>query len=85
MTPEFCKTCGAPLEQPARGRKRLYCGVACRRKQEAALDRIRSALAHVEATIARHNAHPSAWGARTLPLLEPKRDRLARELARLTG
>ncbi len=83
MTPEFCKTCGAPLEQPETGRKRRYCGVACRRKQEAALDRVRSALAHVEATIARYKAHPSAWGARTLPLLEPKRDRLARELAEL--
>lgn len=85
MTPEFCKTCGAPLEQPETGRKRLYCGVTCRRKQEAALDRIRSALAHVEATIARHQAHPSAWGAHRLPHLLPKRDRLARELARLTG
>lgn len=85
MTPEFCKTCGAPLEQPETGRKRRYCGVACRRTQEAALDRVRSALAHVEGMIARYKAHPSAWGARTLPLLEPKRDRLARELARLTG
>ena len=85
MTPENCRVCGAPLEQPETGRKRLYCGVACRRKQEAALDRIRSALAHVEGMIARYQAHPSAWGARTLPLLEPKRDRLARELARLTG
>ena len=83
MTPEFCKTCGAPLEQPETGRKRLYCGVACRRKQEAALDRIRSALAHVEAAIARHQAHPSAWGAHRLPHLLPKRDRLARELAEL--
>ena len=80
---ENCRVCAKPIEQPARGRKRLYCGVACRRKQEAALDRVRSALAHVEATIARHEAHPSAWGARTLPLLEPKRDRLARELAEL--
>ena len=85
MTPEFCKTCGAPLEQPETGRRRVYCGVACRRKQEARLSRIRAALAHVEAAIARYQAHPSAWGARTLPLLEPKRDRLARELARLTG
>jgi len=83
MTPEFCKTCGAPLEQPETGRKRVYCGVACRRKQEAALDRIRRALAHVEGMIARYKAHQSAWGARTLPLLEPKRDRLARELAEL--
>lgn len=83
MTPEFCKTCGAPLEQPETGRKRLYCGIPCRRKQEAALDRIRRALAHVEGMIARYQAHPSAWGARTLPLLEPKRDRLARDLAEL--
>lgn len=83
MTPENCRVCGAPLEQPETGRKRLYCGIPCRRKQEAALDRIRAALAHVEAAIARHTAHPSAWGARTLPLLEPKRDRLARELAEL--
>jgi uncharacterized Zn finger protein (UPF0148 family) len=83
MTPENCKTCGAPLEQPARGRRKVYCSIACRRTQEAALDRIRSALADVEAKIQRHTAHPSAWGARTLPLLEPKRDRLARELAEL--
>lgn len=85
MTPENCRVCGAPLEQPETGRKRLYCGIPCRRKQEAALDRIRAALERVEAQIARHRAHPSAWGARTLPLLEPKRARLARELARLTG
>lgn len=85
MTPENCRVCGAPLEQPETGRKRLYCGIPCRRKQEAALDRIRRALAHVEGMIARYQAHPSAWSARTLPLLEPKRARLARELARLTG
>ena len=85
MTPENCRVCGAPLEQPETGRKRLYCGIPCRRKQEAALDRIRAALERVEAQIARYTLHPSAWGARTLPLLEPKRDRLARELARLTG
>jgi len=83
MTPEKCRVCGAPLEQAETGRKRLYCGVPCRRRQEAALDRIRAALERVEAQIARHRAHPSAWGARTLPLLEPKRDRLARELAEL--
>lgn len=83
MTPETCRVCGAPLEQPETGRKRRYCGIPCRRKQEAALDRIRAALAHVEGMIARYKAHPSAWGARTLPLLEPKRARLARELADL--
>ena len=42
MATEFCKTCGAPLEQPARGRKRRYCGGGCRRTQEASLDRIRA-------------------------------------------
>lgn len=81
--PENCRVCGKPLEQPARGRRKVYCSIACRRTQEAALDRVRSALAHVEGMIARYKAHPSAWGARTLPLLEPKRDRLARELADL--
>ena len=85
MTPENCKTCGAPLEQPETGRRREYCSVRCRRKQEAAIARLRAALTDVVAKIQRHTAHPSAWGARTLPLLEPKRDRLARELARLTG
>lgn len=83
MTTENCRVCGAPLEQPETGRKRRYCGIPCRRKQEAALDRIRAALAHVEATIARHQAHPSAWGSHRLPHLLPKRDRLARELAEL--
>jgi len=83
MTPENCRICGAPLEQPETGRKRAYCGVTCRRKQEAAIDRIRRALAHVEGMIARYQAHPSAWGAHRLPHLLPKRARLARELAEL--
>lgn len=83
--PEQCRTCGKPLEQPQAGRKRLYCGIPCRRKQEAALDRLRAALARVEAAIERHTTQPSAWGAHQLPLLFPKRDRLAAELGRLTG
>lgn len=28
---EGCAVCGAPLTQPARGRRRLYCSTACRR------------------------------------------------------
>ncbi len=62
MTPEFCKTCGAPLEQPETGRKRRYCGVACRRKQEAALDRIRRTRAHGERERCRYwNPSATDW------------------------
>lgn len=81
--PDACRTCGKPLNQSGKGRKRRYCGIPCRRAQEAAVDRLRAALAGVEAEIERHNAHPSAWGAHRLPHLLPKRDRLARELAEL--
>lgn len=83
MLPDTCRTCGKPLKQSGKGRKRRYCGIPCRRAQETAVDRLRAALAGVEAEIERHNAHPSAWGAHRLPHLLPKRDRLARELGEL--
>lgn len=82
-SPEKCKVCAAPLIQPVGGRRREYCSVRCRRKQEVAIARLRAALTDVEAKISRHSAHPSAWGEHQLPILLPKRDRLARELAEL--
>jgi len=82
---EKCRTCGKPIEQPARGRRRDYCGIPCRRAQEAAIARLRAALTDVEAKISRHTAHPSAWADHQLPILLPKRDRLAAELTELTG
>ena len=85
MTPEFCKTCGAPLEQPETGRRREYCSVRCRRKQEAAIARLRAALTDLEAKIQRHTARPSPWGNHQLPILLPKRERILAELAELTG
>lgn len=81
--PENCRVCGKPLEQPGTGRKRLYCGIPCRRAQEVAIARLRAALTDAEAKIQRHSAHPSAWGDHQLPILLPKRDRLARDLAEL--
>lgn len=80
---EKCRTCGKPIEQPARGRRRDYCGIPCRRAQEAAIARLRGKLKDVEGKISRHTSHPSPWGNHQLPILLPKRDRLARELAAL--
>lgn len=82
---ENCRVCGKPLEQPARGRRRDYCGIPCRRAQEVAIDRLRGRLADVEAKISRHTAHPSPWGNHQLPILIPKRERILAELSLLTG
>lgn len=81
--PEYCKVCGTPLVQPVGGARRHYCGVPCRRKQEARLARLRASLADTEAKISRHTAHPSAWGDHVLPTLLPKRERILAELAEL--
>jgi hypothetical protein len=42
-----CRICSKPLEQPARGRRRTYCGIPCRRKAENAARRL---------SVARYNA-----------------------------
>jgi hypothetical protein len=39
----------------------------------------------VRGKIDRYTAHPSPWGDHVLPILLPKRDRLAAELTELTG
>ncbi len=82
---EKCRVCGDPLDQPLAGRRREYCSVRCRRKQEVAIARLRAALMDVEAKIQRHTARPSAWGNHQLPILMPKRERILAELAELTG
>lgn len=82
---EKCRTCGKPLEQPARGRKKVYCSIPCRRAQEVAIDRLRGRLADVQGKIERYTAHPSAWGNHQLPILLPKRERILAELSLLTG
>ena len=83
--PEICRVCGKPIEQPARGRRKVYCSIRCRRAQEVAIDRLRGKLADVQGKIDRYTAHPSAWGSHQLPILIPKRERILVELARLTG
>lgn len=82
---EKCRTCGKPLEQPVRGRRRDYCGIPCRRAQEVAIDRLRAALTDVEAKIDRYTSHPSSWADHQLPILLPKRERILAELSLLTG
>lgn len=67
-----CRICGTPLEQPARGRKRVYCGSLCRRKRERLIARLRRVLRRMEQR-AEHYAIPgNSWGAYQLPFLVPK-------------
>lgn len=82
---ENCRVCGKPIEQPARGRRKVYCGIPCRRAQEVAIDRLRGRLADVQGKIERYTAHPSAWGDHQLPILTPKRECILEELAKLIG
>jgi hypothetical protein len=76
-----CRICGTPLEQPARGRKRVYCGSLCRRKRERLLARLRRVLRRMEQR-AEHYAIPgNSWGAYQLPFLVPKLEAARRALA----
>lgn len=83
--PENCSVCAKPIEQPARGRRKVYCSIRCRRAQEGAIDRLRGKLADVQDRIERYTAHPSAWGNHQLPILTPKRECILEELAKLIG
>ena len=67
-----CRICEKPLEQPARGRKRVYCGSLCRRKRERLLARLRRVLRRMEHRAERYAIPGNAWGAYQLPLLAPK-------------
>lgn len=62
---EKCRTCGKPLEQPVRGRRKVYCSIPCRRAQEVAIDRLRGRLADVQDKIDRYTSHPRRRGAIT--------------------
>ncbi len=67
-----CQICGKRLEQPARGRKRVYCGSLCRRKRERLLARLRGVLRRLEQRAEGYSRPGNAWGAYQLPLLVPK-------------
>lgn len=49
-----CAVCQAPLEQPATGRPRVYCGQVCRRAAEYELRRLQSLLTVAEKAEQRH-------------------------------
>jgi len=81
-----CRTCGKPLEPAVRGRLPDYCGIPCRRTQEAILRRLRANLRQLEAKAENYNRPGNAYGAHQmqflLPRLEAVRLALADELAR---
>ena len=76
-----CRICGKPLEQPARGRKRVYCGSLCRRKRERLLARLRRVLKRLEQRAERYAIPGNAWGVHQLPFLVPKLKAAQRALA----
>lgn len=67
-----CLMCQKPLEQPSRGRKRVYCGSACRRKRERILARLRGILGRLLERFERYSMPGNAWGAYQMPYLLPK-------------
>lgn len=67
-----CRICGTPLKQPARGRKRVYCGSLCRRKRERLLARLRRVLRRMEQRAEHYVIPGNSWGAYQLPFLVPK-------------
>jgi hypothetical protein len=67
-----CRICEKPLEQPARGRKRDYCGLLCRRKRERLLARLRRVLMRMERRAERYSTPGNSWGAYQMPFLVPK-------------
>ena len=81
-----CRTCEKPLETAARGRLPDYCGIPCRRTQEAILRRLRANLRQLEAKAESYSQPGNAYGAHqmqfVLPRLEAARLALAGELAR---
>jgi hypothetical protein len=80
-----CRTCGKPLEPSARGRLPDYCGIPCRRAQEAILRRLRATLRQLEAKAESYSRPGNAYGAHQmqylLPKLEAARHALAVQLA----
>lgn len=76
-----CRICGKPLEQPARGRKRVYCGSLCRRKRERLLARLRRVLRRMEQRAERYARPGNAWGVYQLPFLAPKLEAARQALA----
>ena len=78
-----CRTCGKPLEPSARGRLPDYCGIPCRRAQEATLRRLRANLRQLETKAETYSRQGNDYGTHqmqfVLPRLEAARLALAAE------
>lgn len=80
---EHCRVCDHPLINVARGRRRIYCSVPCRRKRERLLARLRRALARLEAQKERYSEPGHSYGKIQLPYLLPRIEQAQGELARV--
>ena len=77
---EQCLICGDPLINAARGRKRVYCSVTCRRRRERVLARLRRTLARLEARKERYATPGNSYGQSQLCYLEPQIKQASEEL-----
>lgn len=82
---ENCLVCGARLTNAARGRRRTYCGLLCRRKRERLLARLRRTLARLEAKRERYSRPGNAYGMSQVPYLVPRLEQARGELRAAMG
>ena len=79
---EQCLVCGDRLKNAARGRKRVYCSVPCRRKRERLLARLRRTLRRLEARRERYDMPGNGYGLSQLPYLLQRIGQASGELDR---
>jgi hypothetical protein len=58
--PSVCAKCGTPLEQPATGRPRTYCGEGCRAAAAYELRRLDRRLAYLEGRLSGLRREPDS-------------------------
>ncbi len=80
---EQCLVCGDPLINAARGRKRVYCNLTCRRKCERLLARLRRNLTRLEARKERCSEPGNTFSKSQIPYLLPRIEQAQGELDRL--
>lgn len=77
---ENCLICQKPLTNASRGRKRAYCCLACRRKRERILARLRRNVGRLEARKERYSEPGNSYGATQLPYLLPRLEQATGQL-----
>ena len=77
---EQCLVCGNRLKNAARGRRRVYCSLSCRRKRERLLARLRRTQRRLEARRERYDIPGNGYGLSQFPYLLPRIEQARGEL-----